>query len=217
MAEPLSTRLRPRRVVLALERRIRATVYRDGGPTDQWIRIVMNRSIREHLNALKPEVCSAIEVSGTTHRDLPWQSYRPTRPKDLDVCAPPAELDEYDVVICEQVLEHVEDPLRAARTLHDLCRPGGAVIVSTPFLIRVHPTPFDLWRFTEDGLRRVLETAGLVVDETGGWGNRSAVRGNLRRFPPMAPWRSLRNQADFPLVVWAFAHRPQTDTAGTNS
>jgi hypothetical protein len=36
------------------------------------------------------------------------------------------------------------------------------------------------------------------------------VRGNLRRFPRIRPWRSLRNEADFPLVVWAFAHRADT-------
>jgi hypothetical protein len=54
----------------------------------------------------------------------------------------------------------------------------------------------------------MLEGSGLVVDETGAWGNKSAVRGNLARFTPMRPWRSLRNQPDFPLVIWAFAHRP---------
>ena len=77
----------------------------------------------------------------------------PTSYRELDVCAPPPHLDQYDVVLCEQVLEHVVDPWRAAKTLHDLCVPGGHVVVSTPFLIRVHPTPLDLWRFTEDGLR----------------------------------------------------------------
>jgi SAM-dependent methyltransferase len=217
MPEPLSTRLQPRRVARAVERRLRATVMRDGGPSDQWCRIVMNRSIREHLDSLKPEVCSAVEVSGTSYQDLPWQSYRATRYGDLDLCAPPPRLDRYDVVICEQVLEHVEDPWRAARTLHDLCRPGGAVIVSTPFLVRVHPTPDDFWRFTEDGLRRVLEGAGLAVDETAGWGSKRAVRGNLWRFPPMRPWHSLHNEPDFPLVIWAFAHRPEADASAVTS
>jgi SAM-dependent methyltransferase len=209
--------MRPRRIARAIERRARATVLRDGGPSDQWCRIVMNQHIREQLVALRPEDCSAVEVSGTSYQDLPWRTYRPTRFGDLDLCAPPPDLDPHDVVICEQVLEHVEDPWRAARTLHDLCRPGGSVVVSTPFLIRVHPTPFDFWRFTEDGLRRLLEGAGLVVDETAGWGSKRAVRGNLWRFPPMRPWRSLRNEADFPLVIWAFAHRPAFESPASQS
>jgi SAM-dependent methyltransferase len=213
VADPLARRLRPRRLLNAAERRLRARLYRDGGPDDQWCRIVMNRAIAQQLVALEPERSSAIEISGSTHQGYPWKSYTSSSYAELDICAPPPDLAQHDVVICEQVLEHVPDPWRAARTLHDLCRPGGHVVVSTPFLIRVHPTPFDFWRFTEDGIRRVLESAGLVVDETASWGNKASVRGNLRRFAPYRPWRSLRNEPDFPLVVWAVAHRPH-DGAG---
>jgi SAM-dependent methyltransferase len=202
------SRAHPRRVARAIQRRARARLYHDGGPDDQWCRIVMNERIRDFIANLPPERSDAVEISGTSHRGYPWRSYTSSRYPDLDICDPPAELDAHDVVICEQVLEHVADPWRAVRTLHDLCRPGGHVVVSTPFLIRVHPTPFDFWRFTEDGLRRLLEGAGLVVDETASWGSKRAVRGNLRRFPPMRAWRSLRNEQDFPLVVWAFARRP---------
>lgn len=208
MPEALTQRLRVGRVARAAQRRFRARIYRDGGPTDQWCRIVMNGQITEHICALGPERTKVIEISGTSHRGHPWREFSSSAYPQLDLCEPPAELDVHDLVICEQVLEHVPDPWRAARTLHDLCRPGGRVIVSTPFLIKVHPTPYDFWRFTEDGMRRLLEGSGFVVDEIGSWGNKSAVRGNLRRFPPMRSWRSLRNQGEFPLVVWAFAHRP---------
>jgi len=206
-SESWSERLTPARIAASIERRARKSVYRDGGPEDQWCRIVMNRAIAEHLAGLHPEQLRAFEVSGTSHRHHGWAEHVSSRYPDFDICAPTAELDTYDVVICEQVLEHVEDPWRAARTLHDLCVPGGHVVVSTPFLIRVHPTPYDFWRFTEDGMRKLLGGSGLIVDETGSWGSRRAVRGNLRRFPPMRSWRSLRDETDFPLVVWAFARR----------
>lgn len=208
MADPLKTRLRPRRVARSLRRRFEDRFLADGGPSDQWCRVVMNREIHDHLVALHPECSSAVEISGTSHAAFPWRTYRPTRFEELDLCAPPSGLETYDVVICEQVLEHVVDPWRAALTLHDLCCPGGHVVVSTPFLVRVHPTPDDFWRFTEDGLRRLLETAGLVVDRVGSWGSKRAVQGNLRRFPPKRPWRSLRNEPEVPVVVWAFGHRP---------
>jgi hypothetical protein len=208
MADPLVKRLRPGRIARSAKWRFREHVYRDGGPTDQWHRIVMNQRIADYLTSLGPERLSAIEISGKTHAKHPWRDFTASEFRKLDICDPPAELPQHDVVICEQVLEHVTDPWRAARTLHDLCRPGGHVIVSTPFMIRIHPTPLDCWRFTEDGMRRLLEGSGLVVDETGSWGSKRAVRGNLRRFPPMAPWRPLRNDPTFPLVVWAFAHRP---------
>jgi SAM-dependent methyltransferase len=207
MSESIAQRLRPGRVARAAERRFRARLYPDGGPDDQWCRIVMNRRIADHIRALDPARLSAVEISGTSHRGYAWRQYTSSQYPALDICSPPADLPQYDLVVCEQVLEHVRDPWTAARTLHDLCRPGGRAIVSTPFLIKVHPTPDDYWRFTEDGLHRLLEGSGFVVDEVDSWGSKRAVRGNLRRFPPMRSWRSLRNQDEFPLVVWAFAHR----------
>jgi SAM-dependent methyltransferase len=130
---------------------------------------------------------------------------------EFDICEPLPEHDRFDVVICEQVLEHVPDPWRAAANLKELCEPGGHVIVSTPFLIRVHELPaFDLrdyWRFTPRGLRTLLEGAGLEVDEVSSWGNRDCVVGNFDRWPAYRWWHSLRNERDLPVQVWAFARR----------
>ena len=74
---------------------------------------------------------------------------------DFDLCAPIAVERQFDVVICEQVLEHVVDPWGAAANLRELTTPGGHVIVSTPFLIKVHELPSfelrDYWRFTPRG------------------------------------------------------------------
>jgi hypothetical protein len=105
----------------------------------------------------------------------------------------------------------VLDPCAAASNLRGLCRPGGHVVVSTPFLIRVHELPmyamYDYWRFTPRGLQRLLEMGGLVVDGVGSWGNRSCVAGNFDRWPAYRRWHSLRNEPDLPVQVWAFAHR----------
>ncbi len=71
---------------------------------------------------------------------------------DFDLCNPTPQSRTWDVVICEQVLEHVIDPFGAAANLRALCAPGGHVIVTTPFLIKVHELPLygmnDYWRFT---------------------------------------------------------------------
>ena len=87
------------------------------------------------------------------------------------------------------------------------------MIVSTPFLIKVHELPLfgmdDYWRFTPRGLRTLLESAGLVVDEVGAWGNRDCVVGNLDRWSAYRRWHSLRNEPDVAVQVWAFAHRPE--------
>jgi Methyltransferase domain len=112
-------------------------------------------------------------------------------------------------VICEQVLEHVVDPWKAAENLRALCAPGGHVIVTTPFLVRVHELPqyamYDYWRFTPRGLRLLLEHAGLRVDTVDAWGNRTNVVANLHHWSARRWWQSLRNEQDIPVQVWAFA------------
>ena len=113
------------------------------------------------------------------------------------------------MVICEQVLEHVVDPWRAARTLRQLSRPRGYILASTPFLIRVHEEPADFWRFTLDGLRALLGSADLEVERLESWGNRACVRANFRYWAPHRSWRSRRNESAFPIMVWALARRGQ--------
>ena len=129
-------------------------------------------------------------------------------------CARPFETTAaFDVVICEQVLEHVADPCAAAWNLRELCVPGGHVIVSTPFLVKIHELPAlaldDYWRFTPRGLRTLLERAGLHVDEVGTWGNGLCVTGNLSRWSGYRRWHPLGNEPDVPLHVWAFARSPR--------
>jgi SAM-dependent methyltransferase len=130
---------------------------------------------------------------------------------EFDLCAPLEGERTFDVVICEQVLEHVPDPWAAAANLRRLCAPGGLVIVSTPFLVKVHELPFymlDYWRFTPRGLRELLERAGLEVEAVDSWGNRQSVVGNIRGWSAYRPWHSLHNEPEVPLQVWAFARNP---------
>jgi SAM-dependent methyltransferase len=180
-------------------------------PLDQWQRIPLNGAISARIESLGPSRLRAVEISGETHASRPWMEYTSLTYPGFDLCAPLGDRGTYDVVICEQVLEHIPDPLGAAANLRDLCEPGGQVIVSTPFLIRVHELPQyrlnDYWRFTPRGLRTLLESAGLEVDEVSSWGNRDCVIGNFDRWPAYRWWHSLRNEPDLPVQVWAFARR----------
>jgi SAM-dependent methyltransferase len=62
----------------------------------------------------------------------------------------------FDVVVCTEVLEHTLDPFAAASNLRDLLKPGGVLLLTTPFNFRVHGPLPDCWRFTEHGLRALL-------------------------------------------------------------
>jgi SAM-dependent methyltransferase len=80
-----------------------------------------------------------------------------------DICAMPQVPGErYDTVVCHQVLEHVSRPWDAAREFHRILKPGGRLIVSAPHLSRRHELPHDYFRYTQDGLRVLLQQAGFV-------------------------------------------------------
>ena len=174
-----------------------------------WQRKVMNDAVSERIRRLGPGELSAAEISGANHAAVPWGSYVSLDFPQFDLCAPLESAETYDVVICEQVLEHVVDPCAAARNLRALCSPGGRAIVSTPFLIRVHELPMyglkDYWRFTPRGLELLLAQSGFGSIEMHSWGNAECVVGNLRRWSSYRTWMPLRNDPELPVQVWAIA------------
>jgi SAM-dependent methyltransferase len=178
------------------------------GP-EQWQRVAMYQAVNAHIAALDPPRLTAAEISGENHAGKPWKEHSNLAYPEFDLCAPLQEERRFDVVICEQVLEHVVDPCAAAANLRRLCAEGGHVIVSTPFLVKVHELPayamFDYWRFTPRGLRLLLEGAGLEVNTVGAWGNRQCVVGNLSRWSAYRRWHSLSNEPELAVQVWAFA------------
>lgn len=64
--------------------------------------------------------------------------------------------EEFDAVLCTNVLEHVWDLTKAVAGLHRALRPGGRTLVTVPMFYPLHDEPVDYWRITEHGLRRLL-------------------------------------------------------------
>jgi len=70
-----------------------------------------------------------------------------------------------DVILSTQVLEHVEQPMEYLRECYQLLKPGGLLILSTHGYWMYHPDPRDLWRWTSDGLKQILQKAGFQIVE----------------------------------------------------
>jgi 2-polyprenyl-3-methyl-5-hydroxy-6-metoxy-1,4-benzoquinol methylase len=73
----------------------------------------------------------------------------------------PADLAQFDLVLCTEVLEHVREPRRAIDVLRRLCASDGRVAVTVPDGAQ------DSWEghvnfWTETELRRFLEPEGLL-------------------------------------------------------
>jgi hypothetical protein len=182
------------------------------GPRDQWLREVMNRDTDRVFESLDPPTLDVVEVSGEVRALWPWRSYTSLSYPEFDLCDRstwPAR--QFDLVISEQVLEHVPDPGTAVKGLRALCGPTGFVYVSTPFLIRLHDDPLDYWRFTPLGLETLLRSNGLEPLWVRSWGNRRAIVANFDRWVSRFSWQSLENDPRLPVVVWALA-RPSNDS-----
>jgi SAM-dependent methyltransferase len=67
----------------------------------------------------------------------------------------------YDSVICLEVLEHVPDPARALSEIARILTDDGIVVLSVPHLSRLHEIPHDYYRYTEYGLRYLLQSNEL--------------------------------------------------------
>jgi SAM-dependent methyltransferase len=80
-----------------------------------------------------------------------------------------------DVLLSNQVLEHVEDPRAHVLELARLLDPRGILLLSTHGHWMYHPSPADYWRWTGPGLRRTLEGAGFEVVDTVGVLGRAAA------------------------------------------
>ena len=87
----------------------------------------------------------------------------------------PAESGCADLVISNQVLEHVDDPAAHLGELRRLSAPGGTLLLSTHGHWMYHPDPGDYWRWTGPGLRRLVERAGFEVLDIEGVLGRSAA------------------------------------------
>jgi SAM-dependent methyltransferase len=66
--------------------------------------------------------------------------------------------DNYcDIILSNQVLEHVDSPEGYLQEAWRLLKPGGTMICTTHGYWLYHPTPNDYWRWTGAGLRKVIE------------------------------------------------------------
>lgn len=85
---------------------------------------------------------------------------------DLVVAAEQLPFDDesFDLVLCTQVLEHVQDPRATIAEIHRVLAPGGGALVSTHGVFLFHPDPppsdQDYWRWTHAGLRKEFGRAG---------------------------------------------------------
>ncbi|MCC6384454.1 MAG: class I SAM-dependent methyltransferase [Bacteroidia bacterium] len=70
--------------------------------------------------------------------------------------------NEFDYVFCTEVMEHVPEPGSLLKEIYRVLKPGGILIMTTPFMVPLHEEPYDFYRYTKHGIKHLLTKAGLT-------------------------------------------------------
>jgi len=79
-----------------------------------------------------------------------------------DAAHMPFKDEEFEVVLCTEMLEHVKNPFLVEQEIRRVTKKGGMLILSTRFVFPLHDTPHDYWRYSKYGLRELFKEWEIV-------------------------------------------------------
>ena len=126
---------------------------------------------------------------------------------DADVMALPFEDNSIDSVLLTQVLEHLDTPYKALDEIYRVMKPNAILILSVPFIYQAHATPFDYFRYSEYGLKKIAKDYNFKTVEfhyQGYFG--TAIISMLNGFiwSLLSRYKLLRNTLLLPVILIIF-------------
>lgn len=116
------------------------------------------------LTDIEPPYLAQLGRRFTAHDHVRTRHYDVSQPPPPDLLA-----EQFDTVICLNVIEHIEDDVVALRHIRDLLQPGGHALLLVP----AHPWLFckldtnlgHFRRYQRETFRQRVASAGLVVNK----------------------------------------------------
>jgi len=99
-----------------------------------------------------------IDIEGGGHTDQ-----EKTVDKFFDGLHIPFPDNQFEVILCTQVLEHTPEPAKLLSEVARTLKTDGRVFITTPFVWNEHEIPYDFCRFTRYGLEQLLTQSGLKI------------------------------------------------------
>ena len=87
-----------------------------------------------------------------------------------DITSDDLRIDKkFDIIVTKDTFEHILNPWDATQNILNLLVEGGLFICSVPFNWRFHPSPYDAYRYTHQGLKYMFERKGKLREIDSGY------------------------------------------------
>jgi len=84
----------------------------------------------------------------------------------LDVSdMPNVETESIDVILATELFEHVEKPEQGLRECFRILKKSQVMILSSPFLYKIHADPWDFQRWTQEKWKKTLNQVGFKIEK----------------------------------------------------
>lgn len=136
---------------------------------------------------------------------------------EVDMQNLPYKDNSFDLVISDQVIEHLENPKKAIEESYRVLKKDGIAIHTTCFINYIHPCPKDFWRFSPEALKHLHKDFSEILC-CEGWGNRIAIllcfvsdRFRFINIPEtkwsIRHWIATWYEERYPIVTWVVAKK----------
>jgi len=116
----------------------------------------------------------------------------------------PVEDARFDFIVFNQVMEHLPEPKLVLAELYRVLKPGGRMIYTGPLFYEEHEKPYDFYRYTQFGLRYLLESTGYNIDRLdwleGYFGTVGYQLNTMARYLPCKPRNIDKGMAGYVLA-----------------
>lgn len=112
------------------------------------------RYLFQHANYKTQDNCVGEKHWDYTHLDF-----------NCDITKIPCKSSEFDVVILTEVLEHLPEPCLALKELNRVLKQKGKIYLTVTQGWAEHEAPYDFYRYTQYGLKYLLEKSGFRVEK----------------------------------------------------
>lgn len=137
-----------------------------------WLRTKLTR---KELNKFIEENKSDLFTLDIGCSNSPYSKFFPNRigfdinkGKGVDVVGDahnqPFNDNEFDIILCTEVLEHLKKPKMAISEVKRVLKPDGKLMLTTRFIFPLHDTPGDYYRYTIYGLKELFK-AGWEIEK----------------------------------------------------